>query len=206
MDAKEQLRRQLLFIELSCRGYDSGIHEESLRIAVALRVLFHHTPKSHSLIEQLGVRSSLQLLSTFRERESDETERGLVISFGGILSYLGVTPELGSSPHRRSLPLADWWSEIVHTFNGHFSRRDVILNAANQDGGAHVAPNPSHAITELRTGVGTLRVTTDEGTTVQNLNNSHYHLLRQFGYEVLNSPDFLAIDRNAQPCATAPPK
>ena len=189
VDAKEQLRRQLLFIESSCCGYDSGIHEEALRIAVSLRVLFHHTGNSHSLIEQLGVKSSLHLLSTFCERKPNEAKQGLAVSIGGIISEAGVSPELGLSQHERLLPFATWWREIVHTFNTDLSRKDIILSAANQDGGAHVDPTPSPHTKELRAGVGMIRYTTDKGTIVRPLSNAHFHLLRQFGYEILNSPE-----------------
>lgn len=188
-DASEQLRRQLLFIHSSCSGYDSGILEEALRIAVSLRVLFHQTASSHSLIEQLGTRSSLHLLSTFQEQNPKETDQGRAVSIGGTLSKSGVAPELDQSPHRRFLPFATWWSEIVHTFGSHFSRRDIILSAANQDGGAHVAPAPSPNIQELRSGVGTIRYTTKDGTFIRPLSNAHFYLLRQFGHEILNSPE-----------------
>ena len=188
-DATEQLRRQLLFIQWSCDGYDSGHHEEALRIAVSLRVLFHHTNKSHALIKQLDGSFSLHLLSTFRERDPNEAEQGLAVDIGGIITQDGVTPELGQSRNRRLTPFAVWWSEIVHTFETDFSRKDIVLSAANKDGGAHVDPAPSSCTNKLRAGVGTVRWTTEKGTFVRPLLNAHFYLLRQFGYEVLNSPE-----------------
>jgi hypothetical protein len=189
-NVKEQLRRQLGFIQTSCNSYDAGAHEEAVRIAVHLRVLFHQKPpKSHSLIDQLSLRASVKILSTFPKYEPQE---GVVaIYFGGRLSHHGVAPALDESQHRGSLSVDDWWQQVVHVYNCEcFSRGDVVLKAANEDGGAHVAPNPSPKTKQLRTGVGRLVTMMSNGTTsILELDNTHFHLIRQFGYEVLHSPD-----------------
>jgi hypothetical protein len=128
-------------------------------------------------------------LSTFPEYEPQE---GVVaIYFGGRLSHHGVAPALDESQHRGSLSVDDWWQQVVHVYNCEcFSRRDVVLAAANQDGGAHADPNPSHKTKQLRTGVGRLVTMMSNGTTsILELDNTHFHLIRQFGYEVLHSPD-----------------
>ena len=41
MDFKQQLFKQLRFIDTSCRLYDKGDRDEAFRIAVALRVICH---------------------------------------------------------------------------------------------------------------------------------------------------------------------
>lgn len=64
MNLSEQLRRQLKFIDASCRAYDAGEIEEALRIAVSLRVIFHDTTNSTSLLTHLGKKQSISLIST----------------------------------------------------------------------------------------------------------------------------------------------
>ena len=191
MPAAEQLRRQLRFIEASCCNYDVGSHDEAVRIAVALRVLLHDTCNSHSVLSQLGLRQSIQLLSTFPPHTS--TMEGIAMSFNGfLLSSAGLEPALDRVTYRGFLTVDDWWRQVVHIVNHEYSRRDIVLSAANQDGGAHVDPNPSEETTNLQLGIGTLTTTSAEGhITTRNLDNAHFWLLRQFGYEILHSPTLI---------------
>jgi hypothetical protein len=77
-----------------------------------------------------------------------------------------------------------------------YSRRDVVLSAANEDGGAHVDPKPSEKTKNLQLGIGTLTRTTAEGDTATlNLDNAHFWLVRQFGYEILHSPALIEAAR-----------
>ncbi|MGH7990876.1 MAG: hypothetical protein ACREDS_11900, partial [Limisphaerales bacterium] len=99
---------------------------------------------------------------------------------------------LGNSPYKNYLPVEEWWNEIVHEVNRRFSRRDIILAAANQDGGAHIDPHPNDETKLLRASVGTLTTTTSRGTQKIELTNPHFHVIRQFGFEILNSPDLSA--------------
>jgi len=48
-----KLGEQIQFLERSCEFYD-GKESEAIRIATSLRIIFHQTQKSTSLIEHLG--------------------------------------------------------------------------------------------------------------------------------------------------------
>jgi hypothetical protein len=63
MDFKEHLKKQLRFLKTSCEEYDAGDKDESVRIATTLRILFHQTSKSTSLISHLKS-PYIKLLST----------------------------------------------------------------------------------------------------------------------------------------------
>jgi hypothetical protein len=193
MATNEQLQTQLRLIESACRNYDTGLQEAALHIAVALRVLIHETSKSHSLLGQLALRYSVKLLSTFPELkiENDTSDNVLTetITFGVGIGPFGFQPPLGNSPDKHYLLVDGWWNEIVHEFRQRFSRGDIILTAANQDGGAHIAPNPRQKTILLRGSLGTLTTTTSRGTQRRELTNPHFSLIRQFGFEILNSPD-----------------
>src|SRR5689334_22592559 len=62
-DLSGQLQDHITFIRASCGLYDSGYGGEAKRIATSIRVLVHDTAASHSLLEQLGYKQTLQFLS-----------------------------------------------------------------------------------------------------------------------------------------------
>ena len=197
MATKEQLQTQFRLIEGACRNYDGGLHEAALHIAVALRVLIHETSKSHSLLGQLSLRNSVKLLSTFLElKVENDTPKNVLtetITFGVGIGPFGFQPSLGNSPDKHYLSVDGWWNEVIHEFRQRFSRADIILAAANQDGGAHVEPDPNQTTILLRGSLGTLTTITSCGTQRRELTNPHFSLIRQFGFEILNSPDLSVL-------------
>ncbi len=50
-----QLEEQVAFLRHSAALFDAGADAEAKRIAVVIRVLVHDTPRSHSLLAQLGL-------------------------------------------------------------------------------------------------------------------------------------------------------
>lgn len=86
-----------------------------------------------------------------------------------------------------------WWNEIILAQNERFSRRDVVLSSSNQDGGAHVDIAPSKKTIELKDGVGTFTRTINGLSVSEELVNHHFPLLRQIGYETLNSSELSAL-------------
>lgn len=194
LEGNQHLRRQLGFIERSCRDYDAGCREEALRIALPLRVLFHKTAHSSSLIDELNLRNSIQLLSTFREPYQGAGVMAIYV--GAILSHDGVAAALDDATDENFVSVTEWWGQVVHVFGHTYSRKDIVLLAANQDGGAHVDPKPSDKLQSLRVGVGRLTTAAATGETfVGELRDSHFAILRQLGYEVLHSPDVIEAAR-----------
>jgi hypothetical protein len=190
-DLAAQLRRQISFLERSCTAYDSGHHEEALRIAVSLRVLFHDTSKSVSLLKHLGIKSSARVLSTFGLGSRKVATPGLLSAFVPLwIEPTGErTPPLDDVIRRDFVSAEDWWSEVIMCTRETLTRKDIVLAAANQDGGAHVDAQPGTKAAELIEGVGALTTVSQGQVTRQSLDNHHFPLLRQFGYEVLNSPE-----------------
>lgn len=191
-----QLRHQLQFIESSCRAFDQGAKAEAVRIATSLRVLFHDTPNSTSLLAHMGKKSGLHLISTIG---LGQTEKQLgtkqIWAIPMMISMDGVAPPLGTGPRPpRTLPFDDWWYEIVMAQNHRHSRSTIVLSAANQDGGAHVDNKPNQKTVELKEGIGTLTHELEGGgSTTEQLTDHHFPMLRQLGYEVLNSPELTAL-------------
>lgn len=190
----EQLRRQLKFIDTSCRAYDLGDVEEALRIAVSLRVLFHDTARSTSLLTHLGKKSLVHLISTIGlGKTNEQLGSSIVLCIPVMLSMEGVRPPLGEGPPPRVVTCDAWWNEVVMSQNQRFSRRDVVLSSANQDGGAHVDTTPNRKTIELREGVGSFTRTIGKTSITEELTDHHFPMLRQFGYEVLNSPEIACL-------------
>src|SRR5688572_17635995 len=57
LNFREHLRRQLDYIRVSADQYDAGNTDEGIRIATSLRVIFHNTPASTSLLKHLGAQN-----------------------------------------------------------------------------------------------------------------------------------------------------
>lgn len=136
----DQVRRQMNFIVTSCNAYDAGLRAEAIRIAAAIRVMFHDTGRSRSLI-----RSHLGL-SDIRLRSTAVPVVGPTAHFPG---FIGLEPDQSSfrpygddSPRDEQVGFETWWSKehiLKLSKNDEVvTRKQLILAAANTDGGAHV--------------------------------------------------------------------
>jgi hypothetical protein len=143
----EQLREQYGFLRRSADAYDSGFEGEAARLAVTLRVLLHDGGSSRSLLGQLQVKDTLRFEDTALHPSPTLVQKaGLVmIQFTTRTEVRHVAP-LGDLPPLRihpPLPFEPWWTgRVIEGSQGRiYSRRDLVLTMANQDGGAHVDPD-----------------------------------------------------------------
>lgn len=141
----KQLDEQLRFLKNSAQLFDQGVEEEAKRLAVTIRVLVHDTKKSCSLLSQLGVKNTALFwdLSIPFDRNNLMSHTGVTKRWhrpeGGVI----VLPLFDESPvPPRDVSLSDWWNGIVFVGKDRveYSRKDLVLALANQDGGAHVDP------------------------------------------------------------------
>lgn len=192
-----KLREQLGYIERSARAFDEGHEEEAIRLAAAMRVLFHEKGRNKSVLGQLGMRDT-PMLSTPRTDFADWRD----------LLNIQIDPDrrAGRDPviflpklqtEFSPIPFGDWWeSDAVTSAAGtSVTRRRIVLGAADQDGGAHVDPKLERFYTELaagRYGIGITSLGFDgpapypQGVT-QWAQNGHLALLRQIAHEVLKT-------------------
>lgn len=190
-----KLGEQIQFLERSCEIYDRGEESEAIRIATSLRVIFHHTQKSTSLVEHLG----------FKKRKMLSTARG----FHDWQDYLKVQINLNSEAPVKMVPMLgtsfseisiqQWWAnETVFKHNGkNYFRKLIALSAANKDGGAHVDSRLDKYYEILATGEYAFGLDGKNLTysgdppfdqrVMQYAKNAHLALLRQFGYETIVS-------------------
>ncbi|WP_295986301.1 hypothetical protein [uncultured Variovorax sp.] len=188
----EHLNRQITFLKNSVAAFDAGHGVEAIRIGVVLRVLFHDTGRSTSLLMLLGQKTSLQVTTTAKALPP-----GTNIDFAELLA--GWT--FGDTIHPNPIPpgsptlAADrWWNEPIFYRDGlYYTRAQVALAAAHKDGGAHVDEADAD-LKALREPFWRKTTAHADGTTTQeSLDNNHFRMLRRLADEVLNSPALLAL-------------
>jgi len=191
---EESLGSQIGFLQRSAQLYDSGQEDESLRLATTMRVIFHQTPQSTSLLTHMQL-TGTKMLSSARGHGDWKDYLGHKID---LTSSQPVTmvPLLGQA--FTEVPLADWWDgEPIFVDNGTaYTRKKIILSLANKDGGAHVDGELEAYYKVLRAGKYALGITGDmtysgpppfpQGVTIY-ANNAHFALARQFAHETLAS-------------------
>jgi hypothetical protein len=155
----ELFDEQIDYLESSNKLFDGGKIAEAKRLAVPLRVLFHHTSRSHALLNQLGLNETL----TWVDSAGRPDPNNLLPEWGLVQSGINIedgkaTPlfraPLGDRPPKMirtgslrlsrgsRIPFEEWWTEhVVKDADGPlFSRKDFVLALANKEGGAHVDP------------------------------------------------------------------
>lgn len=127
-DYPAELRKQLGFIERSCRLYDDGHTEETIRIGTSLRILLYDTGRSTSLLTHMKAKDSVTLLTTCRNllRGGPNEPPGMTPQFAfglGIMRFgqEGTIhlPLLDEHRYRAMVSAHDWWSQVVpqHTYH-----------------------------------------------------------------------------------------
>lgn len=193
-DLAAHLKRQLIFLRNSVAAYDNGCVEEAVRIGVVIRVLCHDTQSSVSLLKQMGQKATLRLVTTAKTLSNDllaDMDFGELMAgmtFGHTLEYDPV-PE--DSP---AILCPDWWDQPVFIRDKRaYTRKDVVLSAANKDGGAHI-DNPDAKLQALQEGFWIRTVTHADGTKrTEPLADNHFRMLRRFAEELLSSKELLNL-------------
>jgi hypothetical protein len=143
--------------------------------------------------------TGIQLLSTC---ELNPPHSG----FSNNLTNLMLNPFTGdmwAEPWRdkarshRIVGFPDWWQKEVIFSLGTItvSRRELTVWASNKDGGAHVDHDPGVDYERVRQGMNfTFTVGRPDGTSeICQARELHLAALRQFGCELLNSPELLKL-------------
>lgn len=190
-----KLREQLQYIATSAAQYDTGVESEAMRIAVALRVLFHTGSQSTPLLSLLNMRT-WEILSTAQGSVNHLGFTNMVIDASSS-SPVSAVPKLGTEFAQVSID--DWWAgQEVDSYDGKtVFRKDLVCTAANQDGGAHVDKNLKPWYEHLASGAESLGLDGKDlvyptgapydQSVVQFPRNIHLAMIRQFGHEVLVS-------------------
>lgn len=193
---KRHLGRQLDFIDRSCASFDSGFKDEAIRIAVQIRVILHTTKASTSVLALLGAEKA-RLLSTVPPI-SPRTMMFQGMGFHRLGPNGGaLLPLLGGGPFQDFVPSTQWWEQVVIVLDPQtrITRKAIVLAAANKDGGAHVDPKltPAYqALSEEGAYGGYVAARNQEVVWVP-ATEAHFVALRDMGYELLHSPELVAL-------------
>lgn len=140
------LREQVRFLMKSAEEFDAGDRAEAQRLAATMRVLVHDTAASHSLLDQLGVKSALQFHDSVAQ---PPPAPGVGAQMMGFVRWdlIGIggtrfTPTLAAAV--KKVAFSVWWDGWVLRYRpqgqppADLTRRRVVLAMANKDGGSHV--------------------------------------------------------------------
>ncbi|WP_207360207.1 hypothetical protein [Mycolicibacterium sp. S2-37] len=200
------LYEQLGFLDASSQLFDTGKPAEAKRIATTLRVLFHHKSRAQALMYQLGLHDGLGWLDTAGRVEPTNllSQSNLTVvkmttgpnadaQFVAPLSnyYSGPSPFASERQRGMLIPFEQWWTNAVirDEDRTEFSRRDLVLAVADQDGGAHIDPEASEAHTRLADS-NSMGWLFDDGRGAGDRplsSNPVFASLRQVSYEVMES-------------------
>jgi hypothetical protein len=146
VDFRAALKKQIDFLTRSCQSFDAGFHDEAIRIAQCIRVLLHDTNRQRSVLTHLGAKN-VALTSTCLDiaAEGERCPGARCLGFNGMGRYApgsvpAYFPKLGNGRFRYDLPVDRWWMQTVFVLDPDtwVSRKDIVLDAADKDGGAHV--------------------------------------------------------------------
>nr|MBF6606729.1 hypothetical protein [Chloroflexota bacterium] len=142
------LREQLRFLRRSAAAYDTGDEAEAKRLAAVLRTLLVDRGKEHALLTQLQILPLVGFMDTaLRGGPLVNVSSALVIMEYAQPPAAGryLPPLDDLSPPRQNPPRAfnQWWhADVAQTRSSErFTREDLILAAAQSEGGVHVDPH-----------------------------------------------------------------
>jgi len=144
-DLASQLDDQIRLLKSSADAFDQGETAEAKRLALGVRILVHDTGRSRSLLTLLGRKANLLLLDTAIPVSPSSASSHFGLAMVAAKTGGGGTPIafLDGGPRQPSLVrFQDWWNGVVFVDSQgrSFSRQDLVLIVADQDGGAHVDP------------------------------------------------------------------
>lgn len=186
-DLQDQFKKQLKFLERSADSFDEGFEDEDIRLAQTIRVLFHQTDRSHSIVNQLGI--NLQLIDSSCHLVPGNLVGEMPLLVTGVVGEKGpmfIAP-LSKPTRKNKIPLENWWNQLVFRKEGalKFSRRRLILQLANKEGGSHVNPKLTPDFEEIKR--DSLGVKFFRGTEEVPRNSAISATARQIAHEVLES-------------------
>lgn len=140
-------------------------------------------------MKQLDVLNNIKFVDTAVERIKDDKVKtawqGLTLIHAN--KYIPLLDWNINSA--KKINFEDWWNGVVLVdFPGNeFTRKDLILSVADQDGGAHVDTKLNEPYTLLSRDNSLGHKHSENGKTWENFQGSHLATIRQIGHEILKT-------------------
>ena len=146
-----KFQQQVGYLQRSIQLFDQGHEDEAIRLAVSLRVFLHNKHSSKSLFRHIGL-TNPNLLSSGRGHENWQDYLSMILD---LTSSQPVKAKAILGDSFREMTCKTWWEEqTVFEYNSiKYTRKDVCLNAANKDGGAHVDEKLEQFYEALQAGI-----------------------------------------------------
>lgn len=191
-ELKDKLKQQMRFLKTSCELFDKGNTEEAIRLSTSIRILVHDTKNSKSLLNQINKKNM-----KFYDTSSRFSSSNLLTYQGLLHMKIGpneteVIARLDNPPPERSIKKVKfdkWWEEIIVITDENkkrFYRKDLVLYAADKEGGAHVDSqiDEDYYNLSIAESFGWRIINGDQES---NFNNPILQSIRQIAYELEKS-------------------
>lgn len=202
-DLQQQLDIQLEKLRFLNSHFDAGEEHLSTEIAVKLRILLSDTRQNTSLLKKLEIKDNLQLIDTAGEFDplNLATSYNLINirldiksdGKGNVQNTAQYEPKIERfGGNTRLLPFDKWWSMTVicDSERRELSRKDLVLDLADQDGGAHVDSSLTDHYHDLsRQNSLAWQLVVDGKNQTAPMGNPAPACIRQISYELLRSFD-----------------
>ena len=107
-----------------------------MKMAATLRTIFHKTPNSTPILPDLAERNGYKVFFKGRDQNRIDAFVKLYVGF-----TVGIKKPLFDAPYLVKKTFQEYWNEIVYVEgNVRYTRKQLVLWAANKLGGAHVDP------------------------------------------------------------------
>jgi hypothetical protein len=200
VELQEHLADQLWFLDSSVISFDNGFDGEAKRLATTIRVLLHDTRYSKSLLGQLGMKNQSYWDTATGWEENEVFDAMLVLKH-----YDGKTATYRPVLDRTIKPMLQcdfetWWNRSVFIDKNKnvFTRKDLVLTVADQDGGAHIDPalEEKYVALSRRNSLG-WSYAGEDGQ--RSLGGPERAAIRQISHELLKSlkPDYVAPEHSS---------
>ena len=187
--------------------FDEGKLVEAREMAVHIRALIHHAEKSHARINQIGLQGALSWGDTAgvtHPKNQSSAACLTLMKIGGPHSHGEYVPKMDLYPpvpirtrdggridRGSRIPFDHWWTNpVVRDRDGlDYSRMQLVLALANDEGGAHDDPEMKAAYDAVAAS-NWLGWVVSDGTDAASPafeTNPLMASVRQIGYEVVQS-------------------
>jgi len=143
-DYLEQLKIQSSFLRADLVRYEAGEKHFAIKMASTLRTIFHDTKSSKAILPFLAERNGIFISFKSKNPVIDSYVK-LYVGF-----TIGIKKPLFNSPSLVDKIFYDYWNELVYLEGSiQYTRKQLVLWAANKLGGVHVDPEIPNDLTHL---------------------------------------------------------
>jgi hypothetical protein len=191
-EIKQHLIESVEFLIKSCMLYDDGDIPEAKRIALEIRKLLHDTRNSKSILAHLEIKNT-SFIDTSTGYYSNNFASTHELTFIRSTNTNGqykseYLPFLDDYITKKKLLFDKWWNNVIicDQYKNTFSRKDIVLSLANQDGGAHVDEEIDSEYYKLarENSVGWVAEKNEDETQIEDV---HLATIRQIAHEVIRT-------------------